>query len=202
MNVHRSLARPTLFLLLAFCFASQVIPGRAGSVVIDQPEPEPQWAVEAQTAALFGVNNVNDYLLAPQILSLWWQPTGENWRGVEFGLAGMIEPVIQGPESFLGGGAITFRYTWRPSQWPVHPYFTARLGAGGIDSRGVRDGQGQDFVFLAQGELGLRTDLTRNLSIQAGILYQHISNAGLSEPDRPNVGLDAFGPFLGLRYQF
>lgn len=174
----------------------------AGPPRIQAPEPEPRWAAETQTAVLFGINNENDYLLAPQILSLWWRPANAPWGHMEFGVAGIFEPVIQGPESFLGGGALTFRATWQKRRWLVHPYFTARLGAGAIDSRRVPEAQGQDFVFIAQGEAGIRADLTSSLSIQAGVLYQHISNAGLSEPERPNVGLDAFGPFLGLRYRF
>jgi len=186
------------------CLLALVLTTEAGpdSKMIVMPKNEPTWSFEAQTAVLFGVQNRNDYILAPQILSGWWRPADPRWGGVELGLAAIVEPVIQGPESFLGGGAITFRYTWRSLDWPVKPYFTARLGCGAIDSRRALDGQGQDFVFLAQGEGGLRAELTRSLSLQGGILYQHMSNAGLSEPEAPNVGLDAFGPFIGLRWEF
>jgi len=121
------------------CLLALVLTTEAGpdSKMIVMPKNEPTWSFEAQTAVLFGVQNRNDYILAPQILSGWWRPADPRWG-----------------------------------------------------------------VFLAQGEGGLRAELTRSLSLQGGILYQHMSNAGLSEPEAPNVGLDAFAPFIGLRWEF
>ncbi len=196
---------PRCYLVFFLLLLALPSPVRAGSeslgIFCELPPPSP-WAIEGQTALLFGINNPNHYRLAPQMLSLWWQPVSLRWQGVGLGFTAMATPVIQGPESFLSGGALAFRYTWKSPGWPVEPYFTARLGCGAIDSRPVPEAQGQDFVFLIQGEGGLRTKLTPHLSLQGGVLYQHMSNAGLSEPARPNVGLDAIGPFLSLRWEF
>jgi hypothetical protein len=42
----------------------------------------------------------------------------------------------------------------------------------------------------------------QQLSVNLGILYQHISNGGLSEPDHDNVGLDSIGPTLSVTWAF
>jgi hypothetical protein len=39
-------------------------------------------------------------------------------------------------------------------------------------------------------------------AINLGVMYQHISNGGLSEPGSQNVGLDAIGPVLSATYAF
>ena len=76
------------------------------------------------------------------------------------------------------------------------------LTVAAIDSRGVPQGQGQDFTITAIGRMSLNYDVSKRLTISGGALYQHFSNAGLSEPKMINTGLDTIGPTLSVGYRF
>lgn len=94
------------------------------------------------------------------------------------------------------------RARWLPESWPVGLVLDSRMAAGAIDSRGARDGQGQDFSFALQTAGSIEFYPTERLTIRAGVMWQHLSNADLSEPQSPNTGLDAIGPQLGFSYLF
>ena len=68
--------------------------------------------------------------------------------------------------------------------------FAVGGGAGAIDSTDVVGGQGQDFTFNWFANLGLRYQLNEDFSLQGGLLFQHLSNAGATDP---NPGLDVLG---------
>ena len=70
---------------------------------------------------------------------------------------------------------------------------------GFVDSSGVEGGQGQDFAFNWFAQTGARFRLNETLFVTGGLLFQHISNQGLS--DR-NPGLNALGPTIGLSWEF
>jgi hypothetical protein len=38
--------------------------------------------------------------------------------------------------------------------------------------------------------------------VRLGVEYQHLSNAGLSEPEEPNHPIDGLGPKLSFGYAF
>ncbi len=73
-------------------------------------------------------------------------------------------------------------------------------GAGGgfglIDSRGVKGGQGQDFTLHWFARAGVERVVSRNGDrLSVGILFQHMSNGGQTDP---NPGIDAVGLTLGF----
>jgi len=193
----------SLLSALTFCAGTNACAGIFCSFEPDRQAPA--WYGEAQTAVLFGVNNRFGYVLAPQMVSVMYDPAFESWaEGFAFGITAMAQPVVNGPETFLGGGAFAIRYDFtRFSASPkIRPYITTRLGCGGIDASGVRDGQAQDFVFILQAEAGVGFEIGGGWEAKVGVLYQHVSNAGLSEPELLNTGLDSVGPFIALRWNW
>lgn len=159
------------------------------------------------TGALFALNDRHNYILAPSILTLHWQLDevgNEGWlRGnTEWMFSGYYTQVFNGPENRFAGALFGPRYNFVQPDWDVFPYIDSRVGVGFTDSTDVVGGQGQDFVFTFLVGTGLRFFITENLSGSFGVLYQHYSNGGLSEPSRVNNGLDAIGPHLSLLYQF
>ncbi len=71
---------------------------------------------------------------------------------------------------------------------------------GAVDSDDTPFGQGEDFCLLASG--GRQSALSDVWSVWAGFLWQHLSNADLSEPRHRNTGLDSIGPIVGVSYAF
>ena len=67
-------------------------------------------------------------------------------------------------------------------------------GCGFIDSQGVAGGQGQDFTLNYFFRGGVERIVDRNLSLTAGVLFQHLSNGGRTDP---NPGLNGFGFTVG-----
>jgi hypothetical protein len=55
--------------------------------------------------------------------------------------------------------------------------------------------QGSDFNFLVWGGTGVSWALTLRLSMNAGLRFSHISNAGT---DSPNGGVNYLLPFVGI----
>jgi lipid A 3-O-deacylase len=163
--------------------------------------------VSVESGVLVGINNPNDYVLAPQLVSIGFHPEAE-CRFVGFNVApelllsAIAEPVLHGPENHYFGGAIRGRLIFSRETSRIAFYLDVGAGAGAIDSSGPPHGQGQDFTFVLLGSAGLKVALSERVNISLGVLYQHLSNAGLSEPERPNVGLDAVGPVLSLSGHF
>ncbi len=80
------------------------------------------------------------------------------------------------------------------------PYFSGGLGLGWIDSRPeIRGAQGQDFTFNILTAAGISYKMTEHWKLNAGILYQHLSNGGQTDP---NPSLNLLGPQVGLSYSF
>ena len=44
--------------------------------------------------------------------------------------------------------------------------------------------------------------MTGRQKISLGVLYEHFSNAGLSEPEKPNIGLNTIGPLFEWNISF
>ena len=172
------------------------------------PKPARDLDVSYATGVLFGLNNRNNYVTMPNIVTLRWfllqsdwfggQLRAEQWLGVS--LVGTA--IVRGPETHYFGIALASgtRVRQPGSRWSLQ--FDAHGGVGAIDSRGVPDGQGQDFTITAIGRMSLNYDISNRLTISGGALYQHFSNAGLSEPKMRNTGLDTIGPSFSVGYRF
>jgi hypothetical protein len=64
--------------------------------------------LSAETAGLCSINNPNDYIYLPQLITIGWQLdeiSNEGWnRGnTEFLFSGMFGPVVQGPNPWFAG---------------------------------------------------------------------------------------------------
>jgi len=72
-------------------------------------------------------------------------------------------------------------------------------GAGLLDSREVKGGQGQDFTLTWFIRGGVEYAFSPTHNVSAGILYQHMSNGGQT---KPNPGIDALGFTLGYTWRY
>jgi len=166
-----------------------------------------RWAFTLESAQLFGINNPRNYHLAPQIFSLAWV-LPLSWSVAqcevrsELLLSAIAEPILHGPENHYFGGALRSRWILGSANSHWQFYLDGGAGAGAIDSTDDPLGQGQDFTFIILFGSGMRYAVNERLSIGVGILYQHLSNGGLSEPEKRNTALDSFGPQLGIRWAF
>jgi opacity protein-like surface antigen len=114
----------------------------------------------------------------------------------------MYAPVIHGPNPWVTGGLFGPRYNFIQEGWPVIPYLESRVGFMFTNATGAPDSQGQDFCFSFTVAAGVRIPVMDRLSVNFGVLYQHISNGGLSEPETENVGLDSIGPTMSVSWAF
>jgi hypothetical protein len=177
------------------------------SVFEHEPATRRQWEVGLETAGIFGVRNPNRYVLAPQLLSIAWQPFPE-WTLGGLRVRGQVlatfagEAIVHGPESYFLAGALRLRliFPLGDSRWSF--YADTGAGIGGVDSNDSPYGQGQDLTFCLITSGGMRYAVSERWSMWAGLLWQHLSNADMSEPRRRNTGLDALGPVLGVSFGF
>jgi len=170
--------------------------------------PGRDFDVTFATGVLFGLNNRNNYVTVPNIVTARWYLLKGDWFGGRLraeqwlGVSVVGTAIVRGPETHYFGIALASGTRLRPpgSRWNLQ--IDALGGVGAIDSRGVLDGQGQDFTITAIGRVSVNYDVTNRLTIGAGVLYQHFSNAGLSEPKVRNTGLDTIGPTISVGYRF
>jgi len=141
-------------------------------------------------------------------------PTQLSWRSSDFlghTFAGgsslvlrhrltLIGTLIEnGPEShYLGfAGSPSLEWWDRTGTWSV--FFGSGGGCGLIDSRGVPGGQGQDFTLNWFMRGGIEHVTSRQARLTAGLMFQHMSNGGKTDP---NPGIDALGFTLGYAWAF
>lgn len=114
-----------------------------------------------------------------------------------FGLLGTW--VQHGPETFYAAVTASPSIEWwdAAGRWGV--YGGAGGGLGLIDATDVPGGQGQDFTFNWFMRGGVERVIGPRTSVTAGILYQHMSNGGQTDP---NPGIDALGFSLGVAWRY
>ena len=175
-----------------------------------EPVPAQPWAVPAlnvESGLLWEIGSGTPfaYRLVPTQLA---------WRSKEFmGHAfadgsrlvarhrlALIGTLMQnGPEShyvgFSGSPSVEW---WNPAgNWSL---FTGAGGGFGVtDSRGVKGGLGQDFTLNWFIRGGIEHVTAKNIRLSAGIMYQHMSNGGMTTP---NPGIDALGFTLGYSWSY
>jgi len=172
---------------------------------------ENRMAMGVAAGPLFDVGgNDNENILSATVVSWHWQLDdvgNPGWRrgNTEWITSAYLHPVWDGTESRFLGGAFGPRYNFVQEGWQWVPYLGARVGFGFTDSRNNADlpgAQGQDFVFTFMVEAGARYIINDWMDISLGALYQHFSNAGLSEPAQTNYGLDVLGPVVSVNFRF
>ena len=112
----------------------------------------------------------------------------------------LAEPIIRGIENHYFGINVGLRYNFvRPGSRFI-PYFSGGLGLGWIDSHPDQPGgQGQDFTFNILSAAGVSYKFSDRFSGQLGVLYQHLSNGGQTNP---NPSLNLLGPQIGFTFTF
>jgi len=167
----------------------------------------PHLEVAAESAYLCSIiGNPNSYEIGAEFITgrLRWgvnRNDGSLFRGYnQVYLLAMAEPIFRGPENRYFGISAGFRHVFIRPGWRIEPYASGGVGLGFIDSTDeFRGGQGEDFTFNILTAAGFDYRLDDHWKINAGILYQHLSNAGLTDP---NPSLNLLGPQVGATFSF
>jgi len=166
----------------------------------------PNFEMSSETAYLVGIiGNPNSYEVAAQFFTARWR-----WGVIEKDswLQGynqvyailMAEPLTRGPENRYFGISLGFRYNFAKPGARLVPYVSGGVGLGWLDSHAnIYGAQGQDFTFNILTAVGVSYKMNDRWKWNAGILYQHLSNAAQTDPN-PSVNL--LGPQLGVTYVF
>jgi lipid A 3-O-deacylase len=187
---------------------SQAFGGIAASGVESAKEefnPE-RFEVALESGYLFGfINPPRSYQIGAEFLTTrvrWGVVRSDMWlRGYnQFYISAIAEPIFRGIENHYFGLNFGMRYNFvRPGSRFV-PYISGGLGLGWIDSHPeIRGGQGQDFTFNILTAAGISYKMNDHWKLNAGILYQHLSNGGQTDP---NPSLNLLGPQVGATYSF
>ena len=193
----------------ALLFAcSQAFGGIAASGVESAKEefnPE-RFEVALESGYLFGfINPPRTYQIGAEFLTArvrWGVVRSDMWlRGYnQFYISAIAEPIFRGIENHYFGLNFGMRYNFvRPGSRLV-PYISGGLGLGWIDSHPeIPGGQGQDFTFNILTAAGISYKMNDHWKLNAGILYEHLSNGGQTDP---NPSLNLLGPQVGATYSF
>jgi hypothetical protein len=159
-----------------------------------------------ETGYLFGaINPPADYQIGAEFLTArirWGVIRSPSWlRGYhQFYASAVLEPIFKGIENHYFGFNLGMRYNFVQPNSRFVPYISGGVGAGWIDSHPeVPGGQGQDFTFNILSAAGISCRINDHWKIDVGALYQHLSNAGQTDP---NPSLNLFGPQVGVTYSF
>ena len=209
--------KPSLCLLsLTCCFAVFLGNARAGEVAAPAPvstalaaddfEP-PHLEFASDSAYLLSfIGNPNSYEIGAQFFTarLRWGVNRDDrsiFRGYnQVYLLGMVEPIFRGPENHYFGISAGFRHVFVRPGWRLQPYASGGVGLGFIDSTDeFRGGQGQDLTFNILTAVGVDYLVNEHWKVNVGALYQHLSNAGLTDP---NPSLNLIGPQIGATFSF
>ncbi len=166
----------------------------------------PDFEMSTETAYLLGwIGNPNSYEVGAQFITARWRirPSfREGWlRGYnQFYVLGMAEPIFRGPENYYFGISVGMRYVFVQPGSRFAFYLSSGVGLGWIDSHANQAGaQGQDFTFNILSAAGISYKINERWQVTAGVLYQHLSNAGQTDP---NSSLNLLGPQIGVTYSY
>jgi opacity protein-like surface antigen len=120
----------------------------------------------------------------------------------EFYFEGQYEQIVHGPENHYEGVMFGPRYNFVQPGWRIIPYVEGGVGLGFADSNPLQEGLGQDFNFTFEAGAGAKYLICDDWYLRLGVEYQHVSNAGLSEPQFDNHPIDELGPKLSFGYSF
>jgi hypothetical protein len=165
-----------------------------------------RFEVALESGYLFGfINSLHSYEIGAEFLTArvrWGVVRSDMWlRGYnQFYISAIAEPIFRGIENHYFGLNFGMRYNFVRPGCRLVPYISGGLGLGWIDSHPeIRGGQGQDFTFNILTAAGISYKMNDHWKLNAGILYQHLSNAGQTDP---NPSLNLLGPQVGLDYSF
>ena len=184
--------------------------GTAGRAAEPAPAPVRPWETSAwnvETGMLWeiGTGTPIPYRLVPTLFS-WRSPEAFGWNLPDGSrilfrhrLTLIATWIENGPESHYVGfsGSPSLEWWDKTAKWSL--YAGSGGGFGAIDSQGVKGGQGEDFTLNWFIRGGIEHVTAKNARLNAGIMYQHMSNGGRT---KPNPGIDALGFTLGYGWAF
>jgi lipid A 3-O-deacylase len=194
--------------LLAVVFASQTFGGiETSAVTSTRTELNPdRFELAIESGYLFGfINSPHSYEIGAEFLTgrvRWGVMDCDDWlRGYnQFYVSAIAEPIFRGIENHYFGLNFGLRYNFVQPGSRLIPYVSFGLGLGWIDSHPeIFGAQGQDFTFNIQSALGVAYQINDHWKANVGVLYQHLSNGGQTDP---NPSLNLIGPQVGLTYSF
>jgi opacity protein-like surface antigen len=120
----------------------------------------------------------------------------------EFFFRGDGDAIVRGPENHYEGVMVGPRYNFVQPGWKIVPFIEGGVGIDFADSKPLQGGLGQDFNFSFDVAAGAKYNITDTWFARLGVEYQHLSNAGLSEPQFANHPIDGLGPKLSVGFAF
>lgn len=154
--------------------------------------------------------NKNPYSYISSKLSLDWepwkplvllgQPIRWQWRSTF-----VADAILGGPESVYLGWAPQVRWIVPIGKTPLSLYAGGGAGPGWADTStsNLNDGGlGSEFTFVITASGGLRYEVNSHWATWIGVDYQHLSDGGISNGNKPNIGLDSLGVMVGTGYGF
>jgi lipid A 3-O-deacylase len=170
------------------------------------PLDPPRFEMAAESAYLLCIaNNPHGYEVAAEFLTgriRWGVNDTDNWmRGYQqFYVTAEGQAIVRGVENRYFGVNFGMRYNFVQPHSRWSPYISGGLGLGWIDSNAAVGGsQGQDFTFNILSAAGISYRINDQWKVDAGILWEHFSNGGQTDP---NPSLNLLGPQLAASYSF
>ena len=170
----------------------------------EQPWESGAWSLESGVLWEVGHNTPIPYRLMPVQLS-WRSAEWPGW-GFKDGsrlvlrhrLTLLGTMILHGPESHYVGVAGSPSLEWWNKAGTRSVFTGAGGGVGLIDSRGITGGQGEDYTLNWFARGGVEWVTPRGTHLSAGVMFQHMSNGGRTEP---NPGIDALGFTVGYSWR-
>jgi lipid A 3-O-deacylase len=161
------------------------------------------WGVES--GVLWESGNSTPFAYRMLQTQVSWRSSERFWRQFDDGsrivvrhrltLIGMA--IQNGPESHYIAFSGSPSVEWWNRAGTSSIFTGAGGGFGAIDSRGIRGGQGQDFTLNWFARAGVEHVVSRNLRLSAGVMFQHLSNGGMTQH---NPGINGLGFMLGCAW--
>lgn len=148
--------------------------------------------VEGNTASGYALLPISLTTRSPQHLIRWDNGSGTVVLRAQLRI--FHQTILDAPESRYSGISAGPVIEWWFSDQLA--WYNSVGGGGGIlDSQDEYGAMGQDLTMNWYIQSGLRWQFDQRWSLQGGLLYQHMSNMGMTDP---NPGLDAFGFTVGI----
>jgi opacity protein-like surface antigen len=203
--------RAWIIILVMVLAVARMHAGEAGKIVSQPEEARSTFGVSFEESWLKEYDgNKNPYSYLSSMLSLdcepWkpfvvlGQPIRWQWRSTF-----VADAIMGGPETVYLGWAPQVRWMATIGRSPFSLYAGGGAGPGWANAKtaNVNDGGlGQPFTFIILASWGVRYEIDRHWSTWLGMQYQHLSNAGMSDGDKPNTGLDSLGVMVGAGFGF
>ena len=194
-----------LALLIGAALLLATVPGtvKAGEALGSAQQAEHRWITEAGFITGYGRASIDEGSYKTLLLIAHigadinrFIPALRHHRGVlSFFLEPQFNPVLTTSESEFGLG-VGLQYAYPLTEW-ISPYFLLVTGPHYISADTTTQAEGYNFSSAAG--VGLYISLTKNIAINCGYRYRHISNADLK---LPNGGINSHIGLLGVSFFF